>query len=207
MPVAAPDISLRRIVHAIRVDASCRSLLIVNAIAIVCAVIEKWDLSTVMVIYWCQNIVIGLFNILRIMSVRLPDVPQVSFRAAAAGRGALALFFAFHYGLFQFGYFSFLKGAFMNLDKGFVIFTVLTFALNHAYSFFFNYSKDNSRMDIGRLMFLPYQRIIPMHLTIIFGGAALLLFRSSPAASLAVLVFFLFLKTYADIVMHIYEHG
>ncbi|PTD97117.1 DUF6498-containing protein [Pseudothauera lacus] len=51
--------------------------------------------------------------------------------------------------------------------------------------------------NIGTLMFLPYLRVIPMHLTIIFGavlggGAALALFAT--------------LKTVADVAMHKVEH-
>ena len=45
-------------------------------------------------------------------------------------------------------------------------------------------------------MFYPYARIIPMHLTIVFGfnfGGALILF--------------LVLKTFADVIMHIVEHN
>ena len=51
--------------------------------------------------------------------------------------------------------------------------------------------------NIGTLMFIPYLRIIPMHLTIILGavlgsGGGLLLFGA--------------LKTVADVVMHKVEH-
>jgi hypothetical protein len=51
--------------------------------------------------------------------------------------------------------------------------------------------------NIGTLMFVPYIRIIPMHLTIILGvmledGLGLLLFGS--------------LKTVADVAMHKVEH-
>jgi hypothetical protein len=50
--------------------------------------------------------------------------------------------------------------------------------------------------NIGTLMFLPYARIIPMHLTIVLalplGGGALW--------------FFVLLKTAADVIMHKVEH-
>jgi hypothetical protein len=51
--------------------------------------------------------------------------------------------------------------------------------------------------NIGALMFIPYLRIIPMHLTIIFGallgnGGGVLLFGA--------------LKTAADVAMHKVEH-
>lgn len=47
-------------------------------------------------------------------------------------------------------------------------------------------------------MFLPYARVIPMHLTIIFGFG----FGSHSFA----LIIFLILKTVADWIMHEFEH-
>jgi len=46
-------------------------------------------------------------------------------------------------------------------------------------------------------MFFPYARIIPMHLTIIFG---MLLGKGA-------IVLFLTLKTLADMIMHVLEHN
>ena len=47
-------------------------------------------------------------------------------------------------------------------------------------------------------MFFPYARIVPMHITIVIGGAFL--------ANQAALFMFLALKTIADIAMHVSEH-
>jgi hypothetical protein len=52
------------------------------------------------------------------------------------------------------------------------------------------------RPNIGTLMFLPYARIIPMHLTIILGAVL----------GSAGVVFFGVLKTAADLLMHTVEH-
>ena len=54
------------------------------------------------------------------------------------------------------------------------------------------------RPNIGTLMSLPYARILPMHLTIVFGG----LFFGGIGA------FLLFgaLKVVADVIMHTIEH-
>ena len=55
---------------------------------------------------------------------------------------------------------------------------------------------EQKTQNIGRMMFSPYARIIPMHLIIIFGA---FLGKSS-------LIIFLLLKTAADIVMHSVKH-
>jgi hypothetical protein len=54
------------------------------------------------------------------------------------------------------------------------------------------------RPNIGTLMFMPYLRILPMHLSIILGAVL--------GGSTAVL-FFLALKTAADAGMHVIEHA
>ncbi len=51
--------------------------------------------------------------------------------------------------------------------------------------------------NIGTLMFTPYLRVVPMHLTIVFGAVAL--------GSTGVLVFG-GMKMVADVAMHVAEH-
>lgn len=136
-----------------------------------------------------------------------------------------AWFFLFHYGGFHFGYAVFLwsfgafgaetgsvpvtiqntgevvqfeVGYFGGLDWIWVAFTGVGFWLTHRRSFQEHVASDLAgRPNLGTLMFLPYARIIPMHLTIIFGvilggSGAILLFGA--------------LKTVADVVMHKVEH-
>jgi hypothetical protein len=114
----------------------------------------------------------------------------------------VALFFAAHYGLFHFVYLVFLVGNPEQpapLDAAFWM-CAAAFAVNHMWSY--RYHRDMDRRgtpNIGTLMFTPYLRILPMHLTILFGAwlsggaGALLLFGA--------------LKTIADVTMHQAEHG
>ena len=116
-----------------------------------------------------------------------------------------AFFFLFHYGLFHFVYLIFLlTGTFAkaygnvpnSVELKYIALTSLLFFISHLFSFFYNGPQDTKKQNIGSLMFYPYARIIPMHLTIVagsvFGGA---------------LFFFLVLKTFADAIMHIVEHN
>lgn len=82
------------------------------------------------------------------------------------------------------------------IELKYIFLTALLFFINHLFSYFYNRPKDTKKQNIGSLMFYPYARIIPMHLTIIFGssfGGALPLF--------------LVLKTFADAIMHVVEHN
>jgi hypothetical protein len=57
-------------------------------------------------------------------------------------------------------------------------------------------------IEVGKMMFFPYARIIPMHLTILFGG---ILSSWGTFAGKMTLAFFMLLKTFADVIMHIVE--
>lgn len=193
-------------------DSSAISLLISNIIVIILAIVQKWDIATVLWVYWMQSIIIGFFQFLRILSLKKfstenfkinnqPTHPTTSTKLFTA------FFFAFHYGFFHFIYaiflFNFFKSSqpfdFANLFLGGFIFFI-----NHFFSYYQNEQSSSSNrtideqktQNIGTLMFTPYARIIPMHLIIIFGA---ILGQS------ALSVFLLF-KTMADLVMHTLKH-
>jgi hypothetical protein len=76
---------------------------------------------------------------------------------------------------------------------------VFFFLANHWYSYRRTLARDQQGCpNIGTLMFLPYLRIIPMHLTIIFGNL-------SHLHGLFPLLLFGTLKTLADMAMHVVE--
>jgi len=117
-----------------------------------------------------------------------------------------AFFFLFHFGSFHLAYLIFLAaGIFSEVDGDvlhsseakYILLNTLLFFINHLFSYFYNKPRDTEKEDIGSLMFYPYIRIIPMHVTIIL----VLLIRN-----LALPLFFV-LKTLVDIKMHIVEHN
>ncbi len=190
-------------------DPSLWILLFSNLLTIYLATKENWDLSTILGIYWFQSVTIGFFNFIRILSLKSFSTKgvQVNGQSVQSSRGTkifIAFFFLFHYGFFHVIYlvFLFVSSFLKAFDLGFgvvdfkYIFSVgVLFFLNHLFSYFYNRPKDSEKQNIGTLMFYPYARIIPMHLTIIFG----FIFGNG-------LVLFLGLKTLADIIMHVIEH-
>ncbi len=87
----------------------------------------------------------------------------------------LAGFFTLHYGLFHWGYYSFIveSGLFgaVNLADPGIWLSCGLFLANHLYSYI-TYRHDGPKGAgyINEQFFTPYRRIIPMHLTIIFGS-------------------------------------
>jgi hypothetical protein len=180
-------------------DRSLWLLLASNAVTILVAMLQNWDLLAVMRVYWFQSVVIGFFNFLRIRRLREFSTGGLRINGhpvepTQKTKNRIARFFLLHYGFFHLGYFMFLRGV-SSTDLKYVLPVALLFLGNHLYSHFYNRPRDTGRQNIGTLMAYPYVRIIPMHLTIVLG-----FFISSP------LLFFLLLKTLADAIMHVVEH-
>ncbi len=190
------------------VEQSTLFLALSNIATIVVAVWGRWDLSDVMWIYWGQSVVIGYFNRKRILCLKefstdgftINDQPV---EPTPATQRLVANFFALHYGIFHLAYFGFLYGERGDITLfsllGIVV-CVVIFGFNHRFSFHHNLEKDiNRKPNIGTIMAFPYARILPMHLTILFGDYF-------AEKTVGTLILFLSLKTVADIIMHLIEH-
>lgn len=185
-------------------DPSIISLLVSNLIIITLAVVQRWEVSTVLWVYWMQSIIIGFFQFLRILSLKKFSTENFKINSQPAlptnnTKIFTAFFFLFHYGFFHFIYAIFLFNFFTNqpLDFTYLFLGGLIFFLNHFFSYRQNKIIDEHKIqNIGTLMFSPYARIVPMHLIIVFGA---ILGQSA-------LLVFLLLKTLADLLMHTIKH-
>jgi hypothetical protein len=184
------------------------SLLAANGVAIVFAVIFGWSAGIVLWAYFLQNLVIGYFSRKRILA--LDKFSTTGFRIndrqpppTPETKRKTANFFAVHFGFFHLGYFAFLTQAHVPdlLDLLALGGITVGFILNHAASFRRHIAADaKGETNIGTLMFLPYLRVIPMHLAVIIGSGMSLM------NTLTGLVGFMLLKTAADWLMHHIEH-
>lgn len=191
----APPVSL---------DGSLWALLGANALTLAVALWQGWDPRYLMLVYWAQSVVIGVSNVFRMLALDRFSTEnfRVNGRAVEptpATKRQTAAFFAMHYGLFHALYLAFLvsEGDGPALIDGWFGLCAVLFAANHLYSHRYNVAIDRrGTPNIGTLMFTPYLRIVPMHLTLIFGG----LFGGFG------LVLFVAMKTLADVAMHLVEH-
>ncbi|OGC11242.1 hypothetical protein A3K48_01800 [candidate division WOR-1 bacterium RIFOXYA12_FULL_52_29] len=178
-----------------RTDPSAWSLVFANLLTIAMALKFNWSLMELMWIYWAQSVIIGVINFIKL--IKFP---------------AIALFFLVHYGIFHLVYLVFLAaftfGGESPINNGspiqwsWVWLTAGVFLINHSFSYFYNREKDLARQNPDALFMFPYARIIPMHLTLIFGG----LMEAVGPFNFPI-IFFLSLKTIADLVMHKKEHA
>jgi hypothetical protein len=201
------------------------SLVVANAVTIALAILGNWDLATVMFIYWAQSIVIGFFTVLSLLGadtaalradlekpIREQGCSGVSTRFAVSYKLLLAGFFCLHYGLFHWGYYAFIveSGIFGTVDfsdPGIWLSCGLFFA-NHLYSHIaYRHKGAKGAMYVNEHFFTPYRRIVPMHLTIIFGSIVVLVLQVFGIVStMPVLILFLLLKTYTDTSAHLDKH-
>ncbi len=159
--------------------------------------------STIVWIYWFQSIIIGLFNFLDLLTLKKFDAGTFKINGEPAtdkNKGCIAWFFLVHYGAFHFGYAIFLlvQLGISNLNSSVIMLVVAGFFVEGIISFRKQKAIENvNPVSIGALFFLPYLRIVPMHLMIL--GP---LFFGWQASTL-----FLLLKTGADVLAYLfYQH-
>lgn len=188
---------------------STRSLVIANAVTLVMALVFQWPLSLLLWPYWIQSVVIGFFSGRRMLALQRFSTKDVlvndqPVEPTEATKHSAVLFFTLHYGFFHLGYAFFIATRADELGRwdwiGIGV-AALSFVWNHRFSYRQNIEADSAGTpNIGTLMFLPYLRVVPMHLTILAGGVL-----TGGFSVLAVVVFCL-LKTGADVAMHLIEH-
>lgn len=183
-------------------DPTWWSLILINILTIWQATSQHWSLATIMANYWCQSVAIGFFNFLKILNLSEFSTSKLringrSVAPTAATKIWVGYFFLVHYGFFHLAYLIFLVDMFRATSEIWQSIwpTAMLFFLNHAFSYFYYRPQEIVRPNLGQVMFHPYWRIIPMHLTIL---AASWTNQS--------LVFFLILKTVADAGMHSVQH-
>jgi hypothetical protein len=185
--------------------------------------VETWSFPTLLLAYWLQSVIIGIFQALRMIRVENPEFAKQKFQVMLNGKDVSSLhgqigkyfmssFFILHYGMFHFVYLIFIivfgttgmfRGGFQDIGSltlwgitiSGVFITTLIFFVNHLISFMVNREETQGKVNMGMMMIYPYARIIPMHLTIIFG----VMFQFP-------LELFMGLKTVADVAMHLQEH-
>ena len=192
-----------------RSDRSVVPLLLANFLTIAWALFEGWRVLDVMLVYWFQSVVIGYFNYQRIMDLKEFSTENFTINdkrpdPTPKTKRNVAVFFALHYGFFHVAYLAFIvnkESGDISLSSIGIVVCIIAFIFNHRYSYQHNKERDSQRVpNIGTIMFFPYARIVPMHLTI-------LLAASLGGESVKVLLIFLLLKTGADVIMHMAEHA
>lgn len=174
-------------------------LLLINSYLIYYYLQNPGEFNTIVWIYWLQSILIGFFTFVELLQTENPEETSLKLNDQPVTKkniGCVAFFFLFHFGFFHLVYAIFLMtGYSAGANARIVLITGGIFLVENTLEIFLRRlsGKHEEKVNIGKLFFVPYLRIIPMHLMILIPG--LLGFGSS--------VIFLILKTLADIGMYI----
>ncbi len=158
--------------------------------------------ATVVWIYWFQSITIGLFNFLDLLTVKNYDAANFKMNnkpVTTNNKGCIAWFFLFHYGIFHVVYAVFLlvNQGIRSVDKIILMLGIAVFFAESILNFMKQKQIEHTQsINLGTMFFLPYLRIIPMHLMILL--PAFLGWKPS--------LLFLALKMGADILSFLIYH-
>jgi hypothetical protein len=180
---------------------STLALVAANRVPVAGVLLSGWDLGALMVLFWAESGIIGLYHLLRMAMVQ---------RWLALFTGPL---FISHYGAFMAVHFLFVYGLFVAqypavdsalTDVGRFLLALwpalVALALSHGLSLFLHFpgrSEYRGKARRGQMR-EPYRRIMIMHVTVIVGGGLSLLL-GNPTAALVLLVA---LKMTADVAAH-----
>lgn len=203
---------------------SAWALVAANALPVIGVLFLGWQVGTLVMVYWLENVVIGLFNAAR-MFLAQGTVNQKGQPVEGIGAAFMKLFmipfFLVHYGGFCFVHGVFLATFFPPggggpggdpwesaqglASKPLFIAAALALVASHGYSFVRHYvgEREYEDADLGKLMAQPYKRVMVVHFFII-GGAFLTAMMGNPLPALLV---FVALKVAVDAWSHTKERS
>ena len=194
-------------------------LIIANTLPLFGVLYFHWAIADLILLYWSENIVIGLYTLLKILIVgRLRALPN-------------AVFFTLHYGIFTaaHGVFVFqlfnipvpvdlftyqtanlseygqhvLTGLLQIFPAGLYL-SLLALLISHGISFLWNFMRKGEyrQTTVKKVLFSPYGRVVILHITILLGG---MIIKALDAPLIALLIL-VSLKTAMDVVLHWRSH-
>lgn len=184
-------------------------LVLANLLPLGAVLLGWWSAYEVLLLFWAENVVIGLFNVARMLALMVLK--------RESGMLVLIPFFGVHYGMFTYVHGMFViamlgppganameDGIALLLAPDGLLLALLALVASHGFSFVANFLLGGEWRDEDgtRLMVQPYGRVVVLHLVIIAGGA-LVLALGEPAWALVLLVL---LKIGVDIAAHRRQH-
>lgn len=191
---------------------SLGALVLVNTIPVVGVLYWDWRIFDILVLFWAENLIIGAINVLRMGTLLITQ--------QALGALFMIPFFTVHYGGFCLGHGFFLfmlfgdpmamagvappGAAIESLQVGTLALPIAALAASHVVSFVVNFlwAGEYRGASLDTLMFLPYPRIVVLHVVIIFGGFVI----AAAGQPLPALILLIVLKTILDAGAHYREH-
>lgn len=196
-------------------DWSILVLIFSNIVTIIFTIIENWDLSIILLIYFYQTGIIVFFSSIKILYLKkfskddqalgLSDPKKLRYVKIFS---AFILIIIVFYVLRQYYIMLSLFGLFRDLIIDlFVIISIFFFFINHLISFYAHKDKikdEAEKQNFYSIAQLTIIRILPIHIMIFIFAGFFIIIRDIPQLTI---IIFLFTKMIADVIGHIIEHN
>ena len=191
---------------------SLTALILSNLTPIYGLLFLGWELSTLLFLYWFENIVIGIYTIFMMRKatgqiVRGVHVSKMGGSTEYKSKTALILFFILHFGIFTIAHgsviFSVLIQDFQINET--VIYTIVLLFASHGFSYLTHFlgNEEYRKKGADTLFFAPYKRVFVLHITVLAGAIYATQTGNTGITTLLVIVL---AKTAADIYARRSEH-
>ena len=207
-----------------RFDLPQLALLLANLLPLFGVLWLGWDVGSIVVLYWVENLIVGAYTVLRMLTVgKLGALPRIAFFCLHYGsfcaiHGLFVLKLTQFAGLDETGAAAYhWPGPLVLLEKFIALvrqilaaapdqflWACLALLISHGASFLLLFlgQQEYRHRTVKQLMTAPYRRVAVLHMTVIAGGF-LVKQLGSPLGLLLALVA---LKTGMDIMLHIRSH-
>ena len=189
------------------ISPSTLALIASNLVPLIGAFFFDWRLSELMVLYWSESAVIAVYNLAKMAYVEKWAVVFTGIFFLAHFSGFMAIHFLFIYNLFVEGPQHAGSGDLKEVANMFIALwpALVALVISHGVSFVMNFvgKQEYKRVTAKQLMSAPYNRIVLMQVTLIFGGFITLAFGDP----VPVLLMFVLIKIIMDVRAHLKEHS
>lgn len=162
-------------------------LLALNLIPLLGVIFFEWDIFTVILLFWLENAVIGIFNCLKIVGCKGSKSGKPQVKAWHANLG-MAFFFLVHYGFFTTGHGLVILDIFVKDFKGDIWqvwswvyhwlgaidgvlwLGVIALVGYWLFDFIQFWLHERQTKNANKQMMEPYSRILIAHLVLLFGA-------------------------------------
>jgi hypothetical protein len=183
-------------------------LIAANLVPIFGAIALGWNVFDIVMLYWIENVIVGLINVMRMALIRTGEHPGV----AITGKVFTIGFFVVHYGIFTLVHGIFVFSVFGESGFGTEVlrelagikWAVLALLASHLVSFFVNFvgGREFAGRTLGEQMSAPYPRMMALHVAIVLGAWAV----EALGQPLPLLVILVVGKVTADWKLHTRTH-
>lgn len=193
---------------------SSLALIAANLLPLWAILVWDWPVFPLLVLFWLENIVVGLANALRMLLADPGDIAlwiaklfmvpffcvHYGFFTAIHGKLVFGVFGGKEYGRLDHGWLP-IHAAQLAVEKYDLWLPLAALASSHLVSLCWDYILRGGyrRAALTELMGRPYDRVFVLHLTIIFGGWGVMLLGSPGWA----LIFLVILKIALDVKTHL----